>query len=285
VFAGSSFVAVHMGWNAGNIFRSGGRIQTGQGRSEPDFDDGPVLAQIFLLRRRGSKRRPDPEPAGLASSTAYKWNDDWNLISVVDLPFAGWKYGAQNYSGVGNLETAMYFSPRKNNKSLLWGAGPIIQFPTASNKAFDNGQYAAGPTFALVRQYGHWVNFIAGYQLWKIGGRSDGPAMNTSFLQLAVNYNLDKGWAIGFGTGLVSDWTIAQGEQSLVPVGLTFGRTVITRRGRPITWNVGASYNVMRPVGAPQMQYSFKLSFLFPQRTVASPTPSEKKVKQNENLR
>ncbi len=212
-----------------------------------------------------------PSQLNLHISMPYKWNENWNIITQADMPFTSWRYGAYNYSGAGNLLMQMYFSPRKNNKSLMWGIGPAVQFPTATNHVFDNGQYAAGPTVAVVRNQGRWVNALQANHLWKVGGSSDSPAMNSTFIQLALNYNLKNGWAVSLGSGAVIDWTIQQGEKSIVPVGWSIGRTIIPRRGgNPISWNIGTSYNVVRPVGAPQMQYKFQLTFLFPQRTVDS---------------
>ena len=216
----------------------------------------------------------NPDLLNVHLSLPYKWSERWNLITQANMPFMSWQYGAQNYSGAGNLQMQMYFSPRKNNRDLIWGVGPALQFPTATNPILENGQFAAGPAFAIVKSYDRWVNALQGYHLWKIGGNHDRPAMSYSFVQLAVNYNLKSGWALGFGSGIAVNWTISQGEKSTVPIGLTIGRTIMPRRGKqPLSWNIGVSYNVIRPAGAPKLQYLFKLTYLFPQRTVDSPKP------------
>ena len=226
--------------------------------------------RYFSYTGAGINGDQKPSLLTLHLSIPYRLNDDWNVITQADMPFTSWQYGSNNYSGAGNLLMSMYFSPRKS--SVIWGVGPVVQFPTASNHVFDNGQYAAGPAFAIVRKKGRWLNAIQGYHLWQVGGREDSPAMNTTAVQLALNYNLTKGWAVTLGSGVVVDWRIAQGEKSIVPVGLTIGHTIIPRRGgNPISCNVGASYNVVRPVGAPQFQYKFQITFLIPQRTVDSP--------------
>ena len=235
--------------------------------------------KYFSYTGAGINGDQKPSLLNMSISLPYRWNKDWNLITQANMPFTSWQYGANNYSGAGNLQMQMYFSPR--NSSVIWGVGPAFQFPTAANPVFDNGQYGAGPAFAVVRKAGRWVNAMQGYHLWKVGGRDDNPAMNTTIVQLALNYNLKRGWAISLGSGVIVDWRIAQGEKSVVPLGLMISHTILPKRkgGNPLTWSIGASYNVVRPIGAPQTQYKFQLTYLFPLRTADSPKRPVKQVK------
>ena len=232
--------------------------------------------KYFSYSGAGVNGKQDPKLLNLFISMPYKWNKDWDLITQTNVSFASWKYGPQNLSGAGNLQMQMYFSPR--NSSFIWGVGPMFQFPTASNPLLDNGQFAAGPTFAAVRKQGRWVNAIQGYHLWKLGGSNDHPAMNYSMVQLAVNYNLKNGWAVSLGSGIIIDWTIKPGEKTTVPLSFSIGRTITPRRrgAQPLSWNVGAAYTAIRPTAAPKWQYKFQITFLFPQRTIDSPKQADK---------
>ena len=199
-------------------------------------------------------------------SLPNKLNDNWNLITQANMPFLSWQYGSQRYSGAGNLQLQMYFSPRKSK--TIWGVGPAFQLPTAANPVFDNGQFAAGPVFALVNSHGRWVNAIQGSHLWKMGGSNDKPAVNTSNIQTAINYNFKSGWALSLSAGISVDWAIQQGERSLVPIGLALSHTKVPLRGgHPMTWSIGISYNLIRPDSSPRMQYRFQITHIFPQRT------------------
>jgi hypothetical protein len=59
-------------------------------------------------------------------------------------------------TGLGEIMIETFLSPMKASK-FIWGIGPVLSFPTATNDAVAPGCFAAGPVVALVYMDGPWV--------------------------------------------------------------------------------------------------------------------------------
>ena len=87
-----------------------------------------------------------------------KINDGWNLItrstfSVASLPESD--SGTGRITGASDLLTEFYFSPDKQTP-LIWGFGPVLGIPTASDTSLGTGKWTFGPAFAIIKQTEHW---------------------------------------------------------------------------------------------------------------------------------
>jgi hypothetical protein len=75
----------------------------------------------------------------------FKLNDDWNVISRTVLPLVYQPLlapGVGDVFGLGDTQEQLYFSPAKAS-SFIWGVGPVLQFPTATDMAIGSGKWAA----------------------------------------------------------------------------------------------------------------------------------------------
>jgi hypothetical protein len=81
---------------------------------------------------------------------------DWNLVSRALIPMAnvdGPILGPSNpspgpgkgASGLGDINYSLYFSPVEYDK-VIWGVGPSINLPTASDDQLGSGKWSAGIT-------------------------------------------------------------------------------------------------------------------------------------------
>ena len=87
-------------------------------------------------------------------------NPDWNLITrpilpVIYQPKLGPDIG-DNEFGLGDLTTELFFSPKKPiqlalGTSWVWGLGPALQFPTATDHELGTGKWSAGPGSVVSR--------------------------------------------------------------------------------------------------------------------------------------
>lgn len=96
--------------------------------------------------------------------------DDWNLINrtilpIIDVPrlIAGTPdipQGVQGggATGLGDINHSVFVSPAEPGK-VIWGIGPSITFPTATDDQLGTGKWSAGPTAGrlIARLVGQYV--------------------------------------------------------------------------------------------------------------------------------
>jgi hypothetical protein len=190
----------------------------------------------------------------------FELDADWNLITRSVLPVTS-QPGA---FGLGALQTSLFLSPAERTEGIGWGAGVLVQAPTASDKALGSNVWGAGPSGIALAMGGPWVVGTLINNVWSFGG---GPhnAYNTFTFQPLINYNFrhSPGTYLSTQPLITADWLAPAGQRWTVPVGLAVGQ-VFRVSGQAMNANLGAYYNAIRPDDAAQWQIRFQLSFLFP---------------------
>jgi hypothetical protein len=207
--------------------------------------------------------------AGLSS--AYNMNfqpvipieidSTWNLIVRPIVPYYNVPLAnGERSTGLGEIMLETFLSPAKASK-FIWGIGPVLSFPTATNDAVATGCFAAGPVVALVYMDGPWVVGTLITQLDAFA-RMGSAHLDTTSIQVFLNYNLPKAWAIGTVPTFVKNWNL-QGEQWLVPVGATISKTLSIAK-LPISLSLGFYANVVHPDGGSPWLTRMVVTFMFP---------------------
>jgi len=62
----------------------------------------------------------------------------------------------QGAYGFGDLSPSFFLSPAKPGK-LIWGVGPALVLPTATNPVLGQGKWSAGPSVVVLAQPGKWT--------------------------------------------------------------------------------------------------------------------------------
>jgi len=113
----------------------------------------------------------------------------WNLINRVILPVVYQPEllaGQGSTFGLGDTSYTAFFSPRKPSK-LIWGAGPLISIPTATDIQVGPGEWAAGPSVVLLTMPGSWVVGTLLSNVWSFDSDAN---INFFFSQIFANYNM-----------------------------------------------------------------------------------------------
>ena len=58
--------------------------------------------------------------------------------------------------GLGDINPSLFLSPANSGK-LVWGVGPTMTFPTATDSLLGDGKWSAGPGLVVLTMPGHWV--------------------------------------------------------------------------------------------------------------------------------
>jgi hypothetical protein len=197
----------------------------------------------------------------------FRLGKEWNLISRTILPLVyqpGLEPGQGSAFGLGDLNETAFFSPAKPGK-VIWGAGPILTIPTATDDMLGTGKWLAGPAFVVLAMPGHWVVGALVNNQWSFAGDSSRPAVNTMLLQYFVNYNFKHGTYLSSAPIITANWKAPSGDKWLVPIGIAAGQ--IFKAGKqPMNAQVGLYYNLIHPDGLPygNWQVRLQLALLFP---------------------
>lgn len=168
-------------------------------------------------------------------------------------------------SGLGDMQPTFFLVPKKTSK-LIWGAGPIVQLPTATSTYLGQGKLGLGPSVVVLTQPGHWTIGALANNVWSVAGSGGRPAVNQFLLQYFINYNLNKGWYVSVAPILTANWESSNGNRWTVPFGGGVGR--IMKLGfQPV--NLSASFygNAVYPAGASSWNMRLQIAFLFPKLT------------------
>ncbi len=154
---------------------------------------------------------------------------DWNLllrwitpIIYQPVPNAPGTPETGEY-GLGDMQPTFFISPKKPGK-LIWGVGPVLQLPTATNTFLGQGKLGIGPSTVVLTQPGHWTLGLLENNVWSVAGSGSRPAVNQFLMQYFINYNLKKGWFIGVSPIITANWEASRGNVWTVPFGGGIGR-------------------------------------------------------------
>ena len=199
---------------------------------------------------------------------------DWNLVNRaliplanVDGPISGLPGNpspipGNGASGLGDINYSLYLSPVKYDK-VIWGVGPSINLPTASDDQLGSGKWSAGIT-GVALTLSEWGSMgILGRQLWSFAGDSDRSDVNQTLIEPFLNYNLANGWYLLTDMVVTANWEANSSNTWTVPVGGGAGK-LFKIGNQAINARLEAYYNVEKPDGAPDHSVSFQFQFLFP---------------------
>jgi hypothetical protein len=196
-------------------------------------------------------------------------SEDWNLISRTILPLTTQSDvipGAGNQNGLGDILQSLFFSPKQTTSNgIIWGAGPALLVPTATDDLLGGKKWGLGPTAVLLKQSHGWTYGFLANHLWSIasvrGNNNDRPDISSTFLQPFLSYTTPDAWTYGVNTESSYDW---KHEQWSVPLNFTVAK--LTKLGEtPVSFTVGARYWADAPDAGPHgWGVRFVVTLLFP---------------------
>jgi hypothetical protein len=186
----------------------------------------------------------------------------WNVILRVIMPVQSQPAdGGSRFTGMGDTTMTVFFSPAKTGK-VIWGAGPALLIPTATNQSLGTEKLGVGPSAVALVQPGKWTVGALWNQIWSVDGANDRDDVNQMYLQPFANYNLGQGLALGASME-ASDNFEADDEQWTSY--LLFSISKVTLLGkRPVSLLASAGPAVASPTGRADWRLRFTATFLFP---------------------
>ena len=135
-------------------------------------------------------------------------SEKWNMISRTIIPIISQKNVTGNNkseTGLGDVVQSIYFSPKESKNGLVWGVGPVLLIPTATNDAFASKKWAAGPNALLLKIKGQWTYGGLVNHMWSYAG-SNNSDINATFFQPFITYASKSGASVTVASENTQSW-------------------------------------------------------------------------------
>lgn len=192
-------------------------------------------------------------------------SEDWNLITRIILPVVSQShiYGdSGNQFGLGDATISGFFSPKApTSKGLIWGVGPVMAIPTATDNLLGTQKFGVGPTAIALKQVGKITVGLLINHVWSVAGNSARADVNNSFVQPFLAKNFTGGYAISLNTEVSQNWdanattgTINIGGSKVIAMGkqraqVSVGPRIPYGGGNDSDWGFRAQFTLLFPAG------------------------------------
>lgn len=192
-------------------------------------------------------------------------SEDWNLISRTILPVV-WQDdvvpGEGSQFGLGDTVQSLFFSPQAPGPGgLIWGVGPVLLLPTATEDSLGAEKWGIGPTAVGLRQQGPWTYGGLANHVFSFAGDDDRGDVSATFLQPFLNYTTPEATSYFLNTESTYDW---EAEEWSIPVNAGVNQ-LVTLGGQALQFGAGVRYWLDSPDAGPEgFGFRVNLVFLFP---------------------
>ncbi len=192
-------------------------------------------------------------------------NDSWNLITRTILPVIYQEDifpGSGSDFGLGDLNMSLFFSPKEPTAGgLIWGAGPVLLFPTATETLLGGEKWGAGPTIVALTMRGPWTAGMLANHIWSYAGDSERLDISNTFMQPFAAYTTPSAWTYSVQSETTYNW---ETENWSVPINVAVAKLV--RWGKlPVSLQAGVGYWLESPdSGSEGFRFRFQANFVLP---------------------
>jgi len=195
----------------------------------------------------------------------FQLNAAWNLITRTIIPVIYQDDifpGSGSDSGLGDINMSLFFSPRKpTSGGLIWGAGPVLLFPTATESLLGAEKWGAGPAMVALTMRGQWTMGMLANHIWSYAGDSDRQDISNTFVQPFIAYTWPSAWTASIQSESTYNW---ETEKWSIPVNVAISKLI--RWGRlPVSLLAGVGYWAESPDAGPEgFRFRFQMNFVLP---------------------
>jgi hypothetical protein len=192
-------------------------------------------------------------------------NRDWNMITRPIISYVSQRdvFGGTSQSGLSDTQLEIFFTPNQFQKdALLWGVGPVILIPTASETLLGTEKWGIGPSACALKQGGGWTYGALFTHLWSVAGNADRAAVSLSYLQPFLSRTTKMGTAITFSSETSYDWTSGQ---LTVPLIAGVGQ-ILPLFGHYFNCSLAGVYHLSSPTNISPWACRFNVTLLLPKK-------------------
>ncbi|QDK98444.1 transporter [Acinetobacter tandoii] len=192
-------------------------------------------------------------------------NEDWNLISRTVLPVVVQTYGDSAKDddwGTGDTVQSLFLSPKEPGPGgIIWGFGPAMLLPTASEKTLGADQWGLGPTGVVLKQMNGWTFGALANHIWAVEHKDNAEGVSSTFVQPFITYTYPNSVTIALNSEATYDWN---SEDSTIPINLNVTK-IVNLSGQLISVGGGVRYWAEDTTGsAKDWGGRLQATFIFP---------------------
>ena len=124
-------------------------------------------------------------------------SEDWNLISRTITPVIGQNDvfpTDDDQFGLGDITQSFFLSPvQPGPGGIIWGAGPVLLIPTATDDLLGSEKFGLGPTIVALKQSGPWTYGLLANHIWSVAGDDDRDDVSSTYMQPFLARSLGQG--------------------------------------------------------------------------------------------
>jgi len=160
--------------------------------------------------------------------------------------------------GVSDSIVQMFFAP-KSDAAWKWGFGPQVSVDTSTSDRVAGAGWGYGLAGVLFGGVGNVAIGLVGMYHW---GEDD---FEVGTIQPVVLYNFPNapGWYLGYNNAITYNPKADSGNKWQVPLGLTFGKTMLLGNGDGLDLSLGAYDLTEKPELGSTWQLKFGISYFF----------------------
>lgn len=191
--------------------------------------------------------------------------DDWNLISRTILPIVDqndFPSPGVNEFGLGDTVQSLFFSPKAPTASgWIWGAGPVLLLPTATDEVLGSEKWGIGPTAVVLRQQGPWTYGALANHIESFAGESSRTDISATFLQPFLSYITPSRTTYSVNTESTYDW---ESNKWSIPININVNQ-LLRFGGQMVQVGGGVRYWAASPdAGAEGWGFRLQFTLLYP---------------------
>lgn len=137
-------------------------------------------------------------------------SENWNLIGRVILPVISQNnvFGhSGSQFGLSDAVVSGFFSPKApTSGGIIWGAGPVLLVPTATDDLLGTGKFGIGPTAVALKQSGSFTIGGLVNHIFSVAGKEERQDVNSTFIQPFIAKNFSGGYSLTLNTEFTQNW-------------------------------------------------------------------------------
>jgi hypothetical protein len=200
----------------------------------------------------------------------FKIAEDWLLIpriATTPVAYAPDVTHARGGSiGLGDTIATFFLTPAHTGK-LIWGVGPSLLIPTATDDNLGAGKWDLGPSAAIIIQPKWGSAYLVAQNIWSLPVNSRRTSAHQMQIETSFSFNLPHDWYVVTSPTINADWTQSGGDRWLIPFGGGIGRTLIIAN-QAVDLSVALYSFAIRPARqlTPKWQISLQCTLIYPRK-------------------